>query len=101
MLATTVALLASLTGPMQAGPYGGSDKLLLVADSAHTLVTPNAPDPGRVGQVYSLPGGGFGVSTGGTSAYQTLGMPGGSGIAFSNGSSFIGPAGRVGIARAR
>ena len=102
MLTTTIALLAAFTGPMQAGPSGGSNQLLLVrADSAHTLFTPNAPDAGRSGQVYQLPQGGFGVTTGGTSHYQTLGMPGGSGIAFPNGNtaSFIGSGGRVGIAQ--
>ena len=62
MLTTTIALLAAFSGPMQAGPSIGSDQLLLVADSAHTLFTPNAPDPGRAGQVYQLPQGGFGVT---------------------------------------
>src|ERR1700688_2471059 len=69
MLTTTIALLAAFTGPMQAGPAVGSDQRLLVADSAHTLFTPNAPDPGRAGQVYQLPQGGFGVTTRGTSHY--------------------------------
>jgi hypothetical protein len=97
MLTTTIALLAAFTGPMQAAPSVGSDQLLLVADSAHTLFTPNAPDPGRAGQVYQLPQGGFGVTTGGTSHYQTLGMPGG-GVAVPNGNtaSFFGSGGRVG-----
>jgi hypothetical protein len=102
MLTTTIALLAAFTGPVQAGPPTGSDPLLLVADSAHTLFTPNAPDAGRSGQVYQLPQGGFGVTTGGTSHYQTLGMPGGTGIAVPNGNntaSFIGSGGRVGIAQ--
>jgi hypothetical protein len=98
MLTTTIALLAGFSGPMQAGPSVGSDQLLLVADSAHTLFTPNAPDPGRAGQVYQLPQGGFGVTTGGTSHYQTLGMPGGSGVVVPNGdtASFFGSRGRVG-----
>jgi hypothetical protein len=99
MLTTTIALLAAFSGPMQAGPSAGSDQLLLVADSAHTLFTPNAPDPGRAGQIYELPQGGFGVTTGGTSHYQTLGTPGGSGITVPNGNtaSFIGSGGRIGI----
>ena len=98
MLTTTIALLAAFTGPMQAAPSVGSDQLLLVADSAHTLFTPNAPDPGRAGQVYQLPQGGFGVTTGGTSHYQTLGMPGGSGVVVPNGdtASVFGSRGRVG-----
>jgi hypothetical protein len=98
MLTTTIALLAAFSGPMQAAPSVGSDQLLLVADSAHTLFTPNAPDPGRAGQVYQLPQGGFGVTTGGTSHYQTLGMPGGSGVVVPNGdtASFFGSRGRVG-----
>ncbi len=58
------------------------------SDSAHTLVTPNAPDPGRTGQVRQLPQGGYGVSTGGTSHYQTLTTPGGgSALSVPNGSS--------------
>jgi hypothetical protein len=83
---------------MQAGPAVRSDQRLLVADSAHTLFMPNAPDPGRAGQVYQLPQGGFGVTTGGTSHYQTLGMPGGSGVVVPNGNtgSFFGSGGRVG-----
>jgi hypothetical protein len=98
MLTTTIALLAAFSGPMHAGPSVGSDQLLLVADSAHTLFTPNAPDPGRAGQVYQLPQGGFGVTTGGTSHYQTLGMPGSSGVVVPNGNtaSFFGSGGRVG-----
>ena len=99
MLTTTIALLAAFTGPMQAAPSVGSDQLLLVADSAHTLFTPNAPDPGRAGQVYQLPQGGIGVTTGGTSHYQTLAMPGGgSGVVVPNGNtaSFFGSGGRVG-----
>src|SRR5580700_3994167 len=81
MLTTTIALLAAFSGPMQAGPSAGSDQLLLVADSAHTLFTPNAPDPGRAGQVYQLPQGSCGVA-----------VPNG------NTASFIGSGGRIGIA---
>ena len=101
MLTTNIALLAAFSGPMQAAPSVGSDQLLLVADSAHTLFTPNAPDPGRAGQIYELPQGGFGVTTGGTSHYQTLETPGGSGVAVPNGNtaSFIGSGGRVGTAQ--
>jgi hypothetical protein len=101
MLIKTIVFLAALTGPLQAGPSGGSDQFLLVgADSAHTLFTPNAPDAGRVGQVYQLPQGGFGITTGGTSYYQTLGTPGGSGVAVPNGNTagFIGSGGRIGVA---
>jgi hypothetical protein len=47
-------------------------------DSAHTLFTPNAPDPGRSGAVVQLPQGDVGVTTGGTANYQTLGTPNGS-----------------------
>jgi hypothetical protein len=103
MLTTTIALLAAFTGPMQAGPSGGSDPLLLVrADSAHTLVAPYVPDAGRSGQIYQTPQGGFGVTTGGTSHYQTLGMPGGSGIVVPSGNNtanFLGSGGRSGIAQ--
>jgi hypothetical protein len=65
------------------------------------LFTPKAPDPGRAGQIYELPQGGFGVTTRGTSHYQTLGTPGGSGITVPNGNtaSFTGSGGRVGIAQ--
>ena len=98
MLTTTIALLAAFSGPTQAGSAVGGDQRLLVADSAHTLFTPNAPDPGRAGQVYQLPQGGFGITTGGTSHFQTLGMPGGSGVVVPNGNSasFFGSGGRVG-----
>jgi hypothetical protein len=101
MLATTIALLAAFSGPMQFGSdLSNSNQVQLVRmDSAHTLFTPNAVDPGRAGQLYQLPQGGFGVSTGGTSHYQTLGMPGGSGIAVPNGNNsydMIGSGGRFG-----
>jgi hypothetical protein len=55
-------------------------------DSAHTLFTPNAPDPGRAGVVVQLPQGGTGVTTGGTSHYQTLATPNGSATMVPNGS---------------
>jgi hypothetical protein len=102
MLTTTLALLVSFSGPMQGTPaQAGSDQIQLVrADSAHTLFTPNAADPGRSGQIYQLPQGGIGVTTGGTSHYQTLVMPGGgSGVAVPNGGnsySFMGSGGRAG-----
>ncbi|MEA2739482.1 MAG: hypothetical protein QOH05_2789 [Acetobacteraceae bacterium] len=106
MLTTpTIALLVAFSGPMHAGPGlatsdSSSAQLHLVRADYHTLVTPNAPDAGRAGQVYQLPQGGLGVTTGGTSHYQTLTMPGGgSGIAVpgSNGmSSVIGSGGRIG-----
>lgn len=104
MLVTTIALLSAFAGPMQAtpsgGPSGDSNPLLLVrADSAHTLITPSAPYGGRAGQVYQLPQGGFGVSTGGTSHYQTMITPGGGGVVIPNGNntaSYIGSSGRVG-----
>jgi hypothetical protein len=102
MLTPTIALLVAFSGPIPAG--SGGAQLQLVADSAHTLFTPNAADAGRVGQVYQLPGGGFGVTTGGTSQYQTYGTAGGSGIAVPNGNntfSTIGSAGRAGIAHSR
>jgi hypothetical protein len=100
MLITTIALLSAFAGPMQATPSGGSDPLILVrGDSAHTLITPAAPYAGRSGQVYQLPQGGLGVSTGGTSYYQTLGTPGGGGVAVPNGNntaSYFGSSGRIG-----
>lgn len=103
MLTKTIVFLAALTGPLQVAPSGGSGQFLFVADSAHTLFTPNAQDAGRSGQVYQLPQGGFGITTGGTSYYQTLGTPGGSGVAVPNGNtaSFIGSGGRIGIAQTR
>ncbi|MEA2770954.1 MAG: hypothetical protein QOD93_3916 [Acetobacteraceae bacterium] len=99
-----VALLVMFSGPMQSGSdvaRSGQAHLVQV-DSAHTLFTPNAPDPGRAGQIYQLPQGGIGVSTGGTSYYQTFAMPGGgTGIAVPNGnntSTVIDSSGRVGVA---
>ena len=89
-LAATMAL-AMMTGVAlaQATPQ----------DSAHTLVTPNASDPGRAGQVVQLPQGGIGVTTGGTANYQTMGTPGGSAIMVPSGggtSSVIGSGGGSG-----
>jgi hypothetical protein len=103
-MVTTIVLLAALSGPVQAAPDASATHLLTLAraDSAHTLFTPNAVDSGRSGQVYQLPGGGFGVSTGGTSHYQTFATPGGSGIAVPSGSNtynFIGTGGRAGLAQ--
>jgi hypothetical protein len=76
---------------------------LVRSDSAHTLFTPNAPESGRAGQIFQLPLGGFGVTTGGTSHYQTFGMPGGSGVAVPNGNTFdvIGSGSHVGSANTR
>jgi hypothetical protein len=68
-------------------------------DSAHTLFTPNAPDPGRAGAVVQLPQGGTGVTTGGTSHYQTLATPNGSATMVPNGSGMsavIGAGNRAG-----
>ncbi|HEV7580736.1 MAG TPA: hypothetical protein VGO77_10065 [Mycobacterium sp.] len=67
-------------------------------DSAHTLVTPNAPDPGRAGTVVQLPQGGTGVTTGGISHYQTLATPGRSATMAPNGggtSAVVGAGGRT------
>lgn len=102
MLAT-VALLVAFAAPVPAGSHllDPGQVLLVKADSAHTLFTPNAPDAGRPGQVYQLPGGGLGVTTGGTSHYQTIITPGGSGIAFPNGNNTfdeLGAGGRAGVA---
>jgi hypothetical protein len=68
-------------------------------DSAHTLVTPNAPDPGRSGTSVPLSQGGTGVTTGGTAHYQTLGTPGGSGVMVPGGggtSTVVSSGGRAG-----
>jgi hypothetical protein len=103
MLTTTMAFLAALSGPVQSGSVvpGGGQIALVRADSAHTLFTPNAVDSGRAGQMYELPQGGFGVSTGGTPYYQTFVSPGGSGVAVPSGGntfSVIGSGGRSGTA---
>ena len=99
-----IALLVAFSGPMQAGSgaifsNAGHARLVRV-DSAHTVFTPNAPEAGRAGQIYQLPQGGFGVTTGGTSYYQTLGMPGGNtGVAIPGGnntSTVFGSGGRIG-----
>jgi hypothetical protein len=108
MLTTTIALLVAFSAPMPGGanlsgyaPVHLMPVHLMLVDSAHTLFTPNAPDPGRAGQVYQLPQGGFGVTTGGTSHYQTLEMPGGgSAVAVPNGNStstVFGSGGRLGM----
>jgi hypothetical protein len=105
MLTTAIALLVGMSAPLPAGSdLSGLGQILPAADSAHTLFTPNAPDPGRAGQIYRLPQGGLGVTTGGTSHYQTLVSPGGgSAIAVPNGNNsvtMIGPAGRTGVGSA-
>ena len=97
MIIPTLTMLVALSGPvaMQA------PEILVQADSAHTPFTPNASDPGRAGQVYSLPQGGVGVTTGGTSHYQTYSTPGGSGVAVPSGNnnfSAVGSAGQAGTA---
>lgn len=74
------------------------------SDSAHTLVTPQPSNLARPGQTETMPNGGTGVVTGGTSHYQTLQTPGGgSALAVPNGtqsSTVIGPNGRAGTATA-
>ena|ERR1700677_838907 len=77
------ALLAMI---LLAPAYSMGQIQLVQQDSAHTLFTPNAPDSGRPGQTVQLPQGGVGVTTGGTSHYQTLATPGGgSAVAVPNG----------------
>jgi hypothetical protein len=103
---TTIALLVACTYPIQAqtGFPGAGPARLVQVDSAHTLFTPNAPDPGRIGQVYQLPQGGFGVSTGGTSYYQTLGTANGNAVAIPGGGEtfgVIGSGGRIGTGHSR
>jgi hypothetical protein len=57
-------------------------------DSAHSVLPPATSDPGRAGRTVQLPGGGQGVTTGGTAHYQTLGTPGGgSAVTVPNGAS--------------
>jgi len=98
--AATIALLVMFSGSTQ--PVSAQIQLAQATtptDPAHTLVQPNAPDPGRAGQIVQLPQGGTGVTTGGTSHYQTFGTPGGSGVVVPNGnntSSVIGAGGRAG-----
>ena len=105
---TTVmfALLAAFSGPVPGVSTALAPNAIQLiqttpVDDAHTPLTLSTPDPGRAGQVYQLPQGGVGVTTGGTSHYQTLTTPGGSGIAVPNGngtSSLTGPGGRGGTA---
>ncbi len=100
-----IALLAMFSGSVQPGasPSAGGQIELIQAttpsDDAHTLFQPNAPDPGRSGQIEQLPQGGLGVTTGGTPHYQTLGTPAGNAISVPNGnntSRVIGSTGRSG-----
>jgi hypothetical protein len=106
--ASFLALVALTSPPLQVGPDRpdtGSMHLAQVApaDSAHTLFVPAAPVAGLAGEVYHLPGGGTGISTGGTAQYQTLAMPGGSAVAFPNGngtSDVIGPGSGSGLINA-
>jgi hypothetical protein len=90
------ALIAMI---LLAPAYSMGQIQLVQQDSAHTLFTPNTPDPGRSGQTVQLPQGGIGVTTGGTSHYQTLATPGGgSAVAVPNGvgsSNVIGTGGRT------
>jgi hypothetical protein len=101
LAASTIALLVAFYGPVQ----GDTGQLHSVrSDSAHTLFTPNPPDSGRAGQIFRLPSGGFGVTTGGTSNYQTFGVPGGSGVAVPNSNNtfdVIGSGGHRGSANTR
>ena len=102
-MVTTLVLLATLRARSRSLCRVRQQSVTLArADSAHTLFTPNAADSGRVGQVYQLPQGGFGVSTGGTSHYQTYVTPGGGGVAVPSGNNTfnaIGSGGRTGVAR--
>ena len=74
--------------------------VIMAADSAHTLLQPSPGGLGA-GQIVALPQGGLGVTTGGTSYYQTYAAPGGSGVVVPNGgfsSTVIGSGGRSGTA---
>jgi hypothetical protein len=99
---TALTLLAMLPGVAQAGTVlsdQGQASVISVADSAHTLFQPSPG--GSAGRIVGLPQGGFGVTTGGTSYYQTFGTPGGSGVVVPNGnfsSTVIGSGGRSGTA---
>ena len=102
MLTTTIALLVAFSAPIQgaSGQSAYAPIELVRGDSARTLFTPNAPDPGRAGQLYELPQGGIGVTAGGTSHYQVLGTPGGSSVAVPNGNNTVavfGSGGRSGV----
>lgn len=93
-----LALFLMLSAPVRPDPGRLYLAQATPPDSAHTLFTPNPPDPGRVGQIYQLPQG-AGVSTGGTANYQTLGTPGGSAVVVPNDggtSNVIGPGGQTG-----
>lgn len=106
MLTTSIALLVAVSGAVQAraGLPGSEPVRLVQVDSAHTLFTSNAPDAGRIGQLYQLPQGGFGVSSGGTPYYQTLGTLNGGIVAVPNGNTtfgVIGSGGRIGSSHTR
>ena len=94
LVAPVVLALATWVAFAQAAPQ----------DSAHTVFTPNAPDPGRAGQVVQLPQGGLGVTSGGTAGYQTLATPGGSAVMVPNGNgtaTVIGSGGHNGTVNTR
>jgi hypothetical protein len=101
MLSTTLALLV-MAAVAQPAPCSGPlrDAQLTQADY-HTLVTPNVSGANEAGRFVQLPGGGLGVTSGGTANYQTLLMPGGgTGVIVPNGggvSTVIGSGGRVGV----
>jgi hypothetical protein len=103
---TAFAFLVMLSGAAQASvdlPGSGQSeaRFIRTADSAHTLFQANPASSGGAGRIVQLPQGGYGVTTGGTSYYQTFGTPGGSGVMIPNGngtSSVLGSGGRVGIA---
>jgi hypothetical protein len=97
----SIFLLSMLSVPTYATQRGQIQLAQMTPqDSAHTLVTPNAPNPARASQTVQLPQGGTGVITGGTSGYQTLTTPGGgSALAVPNGggtSTVTGTGGRSG-----
>lgn len=101
---TALALLVMLPGVAFAETVPsdpGLSPLLIAADSAHTVFQPNPGFGGGAGRFIRLPEGGLGVTTGGTSYYQTFEAPGGSGVAMPNGSyssTVIGSNGRMGTA---
>jgi opacity protein-like surface antigen len=64
MVALTVTTAAALAQPSPPASY-------------RTTLPPATSPAGRAGQAVPLPGGGQGVTTGGTAHYQTLGTPGG------------------------